>query len=124
MLPMIMIPDCYTESQNILNLFTKIHHDLRTRSNIEDVVVVVVVDDSSPDRTARRVKEYAKCIGTLNSTTSGTMSTANDYENGTHGEDNHHKNYLMKVIHRANNDRLIFAIIKGISIPLMESMSW
>jgi glycosyltransferase involved in cell wall biosynthesis len=122
MLPMIMIPDCYNESQNILNLFTKIHHDLRTRSNIEDVVVVVV--DSSPDRTARRVKEYAKCIGTLNSTTSGTTSTANDYENDTHGEDNHHKNYFMKVIYRANNKRLIFAIVKGIYIPLMESMSW
>src|SRR5919109_306743 len=119
MLPMMIIPDCYNESQNISSLLTKIHHDLRPRSNVEDVV-----DDSSPDRTARRVKEYAKCIGTLTGTTSGTTPTANDYENDTHGEDNHNKNYLMKVIHRANNDRLIFAIIKGISIPLMESMSW
>jgi hypothetical protein len=119
MLLMMMIPDCYTESQNILSLLTKIHHDLKPGSNIEDAV-----DDSSPDRTARRGEEYARCIGTLTGMTSETTPTANDYENDTHGEDNHHKNCLMKVIHRANNERLIFAIVKGIYIPLMESMSW
>jgi glycosyltransferase involved in cell wall biosynthesis len=121
MLSTMMIPDCYNESQNILSLLTKIHHDLKPGSNIEDVVVV---DDSSPDRTARQGKEYARCIGTPTGMTSGTTPAANDYENDTHGKDNHHKNYLMKVIYRANNERLIFAIVKGIYIPLMESMSW
>jgi hypothetical protein len=120
MLPTMMIPDCYNESQNILSLLTKIHHDLKPGSNIEDVVV----DDSSPDRTARRGKEYARCIGTPTGMTSETTLTANNYENDTHDEDNHHKNYLMKVIHRANKKRLIFAIVKGIYIRLMESMPW
>jgi hypothetical protein len=120
MLLRMMIPDCYNGSQNILSLLTKIHHDLKPGSNIEDIVVV---DDSSPGRTARRGKEYARCIRAPTGMTSGTTPTASDYENDTHREDNHHKNYLVKVIYRANNERLIFAIVKGIYIPLMESMS-
>jgi hypothetical protein len=118
---MVMIPNCYNES-HILNLLTKIHYDLKPGSNVEDVVV----DDNnnSRDETARRVEEYAKCIGTLTGMTSETALTANHYENDNHGKDNDNKNYLMKVIHRANNDRLIFAILEGIYIPLMESMSW
>jgi hypothetical protein len=119
MFPTMMIPNCYNESQNILSLLTKIHHDLKPGSNIGYVFV-----DSSPDRTARRGKEYARCIGTPTGMTSGTTPTANDYENDTRGEGNHYKNYLMKVIHGANNHRLIFAIVKAIYIPLMESMSW
>jgi glycosyltransferase involved in cell wall biosynthesis len=56
---MMMIPNCYNESQNILSLLSKIYHDLKPGSNIKDVVLVVD-DDSSPDRSASRVEEYAR----------------------------------------------------------------
>jgi dolichol-phosphate mannosyltransferase len=106
----IIIPT-YNESQNILNLLDKIHDKLRSETKVE----VVIVDDNSPDGTGTLVEEYARSIGSLSSMTAAAIkSTTGNYEKYSPSEDINNKNYLIKVIHRADKYGLVSAILQGI----------
>jgi dolichol-phosphate mannosyltransferase len=107
----IIIPT-YNESQNILQLIDAIRSHLKTTTNIE----LVVVDDNSPDGTGKLVEEYAtsSSVSTIIDGSIAMPCAGKNYENNDREIHDSEKNYLIKVIKRANNRGLISAILEGV----------